>query len=80
MHELGVLFQAVKTVDRLAEENKIQRVKHITLEVGDESGFIPKFFEKLFPVATDQFPRIQGAELRIELAKGRQLLIKDFGY
>ena len=80
MHELGVLCHAVKMVDRIASKNNIKKVKHITLEVGETSGYVPFFFEKLFPVATDQFPAIRGAELRIQMAEGSGLLVKDIGY
>ena len=80
MHELGVLYQAVKTVDRIAGQRHIRRVKHITLEVGESSGYVPAFFEKLFPVAIDGFPAIKEAQLRIEIAPGRGLQIKDIGY
>ena len=80
MHELGVLCHAVKMVDRIASKNNIKKVKHITLEVGETSGYVPLFFEKLFPVATDQFPAIRGAELRIQMAEGSGLLVKDIGY
>ena len=34
MHELGVLYQALKVVDRVAVNNRISHVRHITLEVG----------------------------------------------
>ncbi len=80
MHELGVLIRAVRAVDSMAEKNNIQKVKHITLEVGEESGFVPLFFEKLFPAAIDKFPRMKEAELRIEKVEGRGLVIKEFGY
>lgn len=80
MHELGVLVQAVKTVDQIAQKNKIKRIKHMTLEVGEESGFLPIFFEKLFPVAIEQYPVMKRAELKIEMAPGRGLLIKEIGY
>jgi len=80
MHELGVLYQAVKAVNRVAKQNKIKCVKHVTLEVGEESGFVPYFLRKLFPVAADSFPLIQGAELRLEMVPGRGLMIKDIGY
>lgn len=80
MHELGVLKQAIKSVDRIASENKITQVKHITLDVGDESGFLPVFFEKLFPVAVENFPAIKDAELRIVTTPGAHLKIKDIGY
>jgi len=80
MHELGVLYRAVKMVDDMAGKHKIDKVKHMTLEVGDSSGFVPRYFEKLFPVAVDKFPRMQEAELKIEIVEGRGLSIKEFGY
>lgn len=80
MHELGVLYQTVHTVGRIAEKNKIRLIKHITLEVGTESTYVPAFLEKLFPVAIDQVPVMKGAELRIEMVRGRNLLIKEIGY
>ena len=48
MHELGVLCQIVKKVGAVAEQNNIRAIRHITLEVGDESTYVPIFFEKLF--------------------------------
>lgn len=80
MHELGVLLQAVKTVNRIAEENRIEKIKQMTLEVGDESGFLPVFFDKLFPVAIENFPRMADAELHIEVIAGNRLQIKEIGY
>lgn len=80
MHELGVLTKAVQTVDQIAKQNDIEKIKHMTLEVGVDSTFVPIFFEKLFPVAIEQYPRLQGAELRIESAEGTGLIIKEIGY
>lgn len=80
MHELGVLTHTVKTVARIARTNRIRQVKHITLEVGEESGYVPLYLNKLFPVAIDQVPLLQGAELRLELVPGRGLIIKEIGY
>ena len=80
MHELGVLNQAVKTVSRIAAQNQIQRIKHITLEVGAESTFVPAYLEKLFPLAADQTPLLQGAELRIRTVPGERLVIGEIGY
>lgn len=80
MHELGVLNQVVKTVGRIAEENRIPAVRHITLEVGAASGFVPQYLHKLFPVAVDSCPVLEKAELRIETVPGRGLTIKEIGY
>ncbi len=80
MHELGVLCQVVKKVTKIAEENKIHAIKHITLEVGDESTFVPIFLEKLFPVATDGLSLFSNSELRLSMVPGKNLVIKDIGY
>jgi len=80
MHELGVLSHAISMVDRIAAKNNILQVKYITLEVGESSGYVPLFFEKLFPVATDAYPAIKDAQLRIQMAAGDGLVIKEIGY
>ena len=80
MHELGVLRQIVKKVDRIAVEQRIDRIRHITLEVGQASGFVPLYLTKLFPVAADVYPALQTAELRISLVPGSGLVIKEIGY
>ena len=80
MHELGVLHQIVKTVSRVTEQNAIRCVKHIALEVGDASGFVPYYLKKLYPVAVDACPVLQSAELRISVVSGRGLVIKEIGY
>jgi len=80
MHELGVLRQIVKIVNRVTEQNRIQRVKHIALEVGEASGFVPDYLTKLFLVAADPYPTLQKTELRICVVAGNGLLIKEIGY
>lgn len=80
MHELGVLCHVIKTVHRIAQENNITEIKHITLEVGDESGYVPHFLTKLFPAALDCCPKIGTPELKLINAPGKSLQIKDLGY
>jgi len=80
MHELGVLRQIVKTVNRITEENQISLVKHISLEVGESSGFVPLYLTKLFPVAADTSPALQKTKLHIQTVPGNGLVIKEIGY
>lgn len=80
MHELGVLYQAVRTVSRIAAEHDIQRIKHITLEVGTESTFVPAYLEKLFPLAIDRTPALKDAQLRLRTVPGQGLTISEIGY
>ena len=80
MHELGVLRNAVKTVTEVAEKNRIDRIKFITLEIGESSSFVPAFFEKLYPAAIDSLPLFEGSELRMVKVSGKNLVIKEIGY
>lgn len=80
MHELGVLSYAIKTVDNVAEKNGVEKIKFITLDVGEESGFVPDYLHKLFPVAIDGKKRFQGSDLKIYVVAGKGLVIKEIGY
>ena len=80
MHELGILCQVVRIVDETAQKNRIQRIKAVTLSVGEESGYLPVFLEKLFPVAIERVPLMKDAKLHIEIMPGRGLQVKSIGY
>lgn len=80
MHELGVLRHVVMTVAKSAKENNIDGIKYITLEVGEESSYVPHYLEKLFPVALKFHPELGSPELKIKQVAGTKLQIKEFGY
>lgn len=80
MHELGVLRYVVMTVAKLAKENKISEIKFITLEVGEESSYVPHYLKKLFPTALRFHPEIGVPELKLIQVVGNKLQIKEFGY
>ena len=80
MHELGILRHIVATVAQVAEQNSITAIRHITLHVGRESTFVPAYLTKLFPVAADGIPLLQGTQLHICTVEGTGLIIHDIGY
>ena len=80
MHELGVLTHAIKTVEKIAEENGIKQIDFITLDVGRESFFVPDYLVKLYPVAIDSFSRFEKSTLKINIVEGNGLVIKEIGY
>lgn len=73
MHEIGVLEEAVKTVERIAKENQIDKIRFITLEIGELTGYMPVFFEKYFPVVVENRPVLKNAELRMQIVKGEAI-------
>ena len=42
MHELGIVFHTIRTIENVAEEKGLTRVGSVTLELGEVSGAIPQ--------------------------------------
>ena len=45
MHELGIVFHVIDTVNAIAEENKVEKIHSVTVEIGEVSLVIPSYFE-----------------------------------
>ena len=41
MHELGIVFHIIKSVERVAAENELEKVSAVVLELGEVSGVVP---------------------------------------
>lgn len=75
MHEIGVLHKAVELAEQTAKDNGIEHISYITLEIGELSGYLPVFFEKYFPVVTENRPAFEGCELKMIMARGEGLCL-----
>lgn len=73
MHEVGVLYEAAKTATRIAAEKQVDHVKFIALEVGELTGILPVFFEKFYPIVVEDFPVLEGSELKVRIIPGQAL-------
>jgi hydrogenase nickel incorporation protein HypA/HybF len=73
MHEIGVLYEAIKVAEKTAEENSLSEIKCLTLSVGELTGYLPVFFEKYFPIIIEDRPLFQDAELKLEIVPGEAL-------
>lgn len=56
MHELGIVYEVIKVVDRFVEDNQLAHVEKIVLEVGKLSQAIPRFIEECYPAAVHETP------------------------
>ena len=45
MHELGIVFHVIKSVEKVAKENNITEIASVTLELGQVSGVIPSYMD-----------------------------------
>lgn len=69
MHELGVVFHCIKEVNGIAAENGVERIKSVTVEIGEVSTVIPYFFEDCWNWAVKKETVLKDAEIIIETIK-----------
>ena len=67
MHELGIVFHIVKTVEELAVENHVNRVNKVTLQVGEVSTVIPEYLVSCWNWKCSKSEIMQGCELDVEI-------------
>lgn len=75
MHELGVVFEVVKTVKRVKVEQNLTKVDTIVLQIGEFSSMIPKYIEECYPAAVDGTD-LEDTKLKIEILPGNALCHK----
>ena len=66
MHELGILNEVVKTVERYAAENRVKNIRELVLQVGEISSVIPEYMEKIYPIAVEG-TKLEKTLLKIEI-------------
>ena len=66
MHELGIVFHIIRSVEGVARENNLRRVSSVTLELGEVSGVIPSYLTDCWGWACAKSDLMRGAELVVE--------------
>lgn len=66
MHELGIVFHVIQSVERVGGENGLSSVSSVTLELGEVSGVIPQELKSCWDWAVKRTELLPEAELRIE--------------
>lgn len=72
MHEIGVLFEVVKSVERFAHDNEVEKIQTLVLQIGELSSMIPKYMHTLYPAAIEG-TILQGSTLEIEVLPANAL-------
>ncbi len=65
MHELGIIYQVIRTVDEVKKQQKLSEIESITLQIGEMSDVVPKFVEEAW-VAARQTTGYGKTELIVE--------------
>ena len=69
MHEIGIVREALKTVEAYALENEIEKVSQIVMQVGEVSLVVPQYLEEIYPVVVEG-TQFADTKLVIEIIPG----------
>ena len=69
MHEMGTVVYIIDTVNKLCEENNIDKVLYVKVQVGEVSGIIPSYLTDFWEWAVKKEKHLSGAELKVEELK-----------
>jgi hydrogenase nickel incorporation protein HypA/HybF len=70
MHEMGVVLNVVRTIEKYAEENKIPEIQGLVMEIGEVSSVIPHYFASCWEPAIASSRCMMNAQLEIEVIPG----------
>ena len=67
MHELGVVFSVIHTVEDVAKENNVSEVSAVRLHLGEVSTVIPEYLTDCWNWAVKKTEIMKDARLDIEI-------------
>lgn len=76
MHELGIMFNIVRSVENFALKNQVSKIETLVLQVGDHSPVVPQYIEACYPAAVDG-TMLEETKLKIEIVSGSEFVIKE---
>ena len=69
MHELGIVFKIMDTIEEVAKEQNLLKVSKVVLEVGEVSTVIPEYLEDCWKWACKRSELMKECELKHETIK-----------
>lgn len=66
MHELGIVFHIIDSLEKVGKENQLNTVANVTLEIGEVSGVIDSYLKDCWRWAADKSELLRGSELIVE--------------
>lgn len=65
MHELGIVFYMIETLEEVGAQNDLTSIRRVTLELGEVSGVLPDYLLDCWRWAADRSELLRGAELEV---------------
>lgn len=73
MHELGIVFHIIRSVEEVARANNVRHVNAVTLELGEVSGVLEDYLQDCWNWAASKSEMLQGARLQAEIIPAKTL-------
>ena len=67
MHELGVTFHIMDHLEKVAEENKVEKINKVVLELGEVSTVIESYLQNCWTWAAKKRPLFEQSCLVVEI-------------
>lgn len=66
MHELGIVFHIMDSVEAVAAENGVSQIRSVTIEVGEVSTVIPEYLTDCWAWAVKKRPLLTDCRMLVE--------------
>lgn len=73
MHELGIVFHIIRSVEEIGRQNGVKRVDAVTLELGEVSGVLENYLQDCWNWAAAKSEMLRGAKLQVEVIPAKTL-------
>lgn len=73
MHELGIVFHIIRSVEEVGRQNGVKRVNAVTLELGEVSGVLEDYLQDCWNWAASKSEMLRGAKLQVEVIPAKTL-------
>lgn len=66
MHELGIVFHIIDSLEKIGKENQVSKINRVTLQLGEVSGVVDSYLTDCWRWAAKKSLLLENAELEIE--------------
>lgn len=67
MHELGIVFHIMDTLEAVAKENELSEIHSVTIEVGEVSTVVPDYLTDCWRWAVQKKELLTQCEMKVEV-------------
>ena len=66
MHERGIVYHIIDTLEQVAKENNLTSIASVTMEVGEVSAVIPDYLTDCWAWASGKNELLRGCRMEVE--------------